>query len=216
MEAQNKGNGEGALGRPRNSPSSVQKKGFPASEKGPSRRPKSCAGRNILGIFMFRVKGQGRVQGSGCRVHSDTFNTFLMGNVNCSQRRGKPPPIGGGREPQKKLLSPIRLSRVVILAVEVPSGWFQVIRGARPPTHDGHPRRGVQCGAAHRPNPLLLDACRRQKPSEVRVAPHSTRVSRMQGALANLGPDDTEERKVLAALKPRIRRQFLQWRIRLP
>ena len=74
-----------------------------------------------------------------------------------------------------------------------------------------HPTRwpSAQKGSAQRSpskpvvaQPVLpQDAFRRQKPSDVRAAA-STRVFRLQGALASLGPDDTEERKVLeAALK---------------
>ena len=90
--------------------------------------------------------------------------------------------------------------------VEVPSGWLQVIRGPRPPAarwpsaHKGSVQRSPSKPVITQPV-LPQDACRRQKPSEVRAAA-STRISRLQGAVASLGPDDTEERKVLeAALK---------------
>ena len=89
----------------------------------------------------------------------------------------------------------------------MPSGWLQVIRGPRPPAARWP---SAQKGPVPRSPPtkhvvvqqvVPPDAHRRQKPSEVRAAA-STRVSRLQGALANLGPDDTEERKALeAALK---------------
>ena len=90
--------------------------------------------------------------------------------------------------------------------VEVPNGWLQVIRGPRPPAArwPSAPKGSVQRSPS-KPvvaQPVLpQDACRRPKPSEVRAAA-STRIARLQGALASLGPDDTEERKVLeAALK---------------
>ena len=80
----------------------------------------------------------------------------------------------------------------------MPNGRLQIIRGPRPPRHDGHPRRRVQC-SAHRPNPLLFSKLFRKAHAADR---NRARFARLQGALASLGPDDTEERKVLeAALK---------------
>ena len=78
----------------------------------------------------------------------------------------------------------------------MPTGWLQVIRGPRPPAarHLAKVRRSPQTKTDFF-QPVVPQDERRQKPSEAHAAA-STRVSRLQGGLANLGPDDTEERKV--------------------
>ena len=88
--------------------------------------------------------------------------------------------------------------------VEVPSGWLQVIRGPRPPAARWPPATKVQPGRSAfsamnpEPRPSVPTSDRPRKPNEVRAAA-STRVARLQAALLNLGPDDSEEKKVIDA-----------------
>ena len=79
--------------------------------------------------------------------------------------------------------------------VELPSGWLQVIRGPKPPDTV---RRPPTSGAEPRVSAPPVAPERRWKPEEVRAAA-STRVTRLQAAIASLGPDDLEEKKVLDA-----------------
>ena len=99
----------------------------------------------------------------------------------------------------------------------VPDGWLQIIRGPRPPAAKW-PRAKVQtpmqqkphcdCCATGRFDASKLQDRPRRSPAEVRAVA-STKILRIQAAIASLGADDIEERSSLEAALSRAQRLFV-------
>ena len=117
--------------------------------------------------------------------------------------------------------------------MEIPSGWFEVIRGPRPPSvrwpqaHDRQPPRGQPFEGERgrrsgpgvrpqsRPNASAQSAPQQRSAAEARprltpaqVASNATsRVSRLERCIAQLSPDDSTELRALQAALEKARAQ---------
>ena len=95
--------------------------------------------------------------------------------------------------------------------VEVPDGWMQIIRGPRPRAIVQTPmQQKPSATVAHRqvvsmPQQSKLQNRPRRPPAEVRAVA-STKILRIQAAIASFGVDDIEERSSLEAALSRAQR----------